>query len=168
MHGPYAYRVEEADLSAAGRHYFMRRVFQRPMRYLLIAVLVLAMLLVVLDFLDDGALKLSTIIVLVLAIPLIWLVPYLIAPAIMRRQYRQSASLRDENRVEFDREAIRFSNTRGHARIPLTELYAWSETDRMVLLHQTEAFFNPIPKTALGPDCHLLIAALEEAGVRRF
>ena len=167
-HGPYTYRVDEGDLAVAGRHYFQRRVFQRPMRYLFIAVLVLAVLLVALDLYEDGALKLSTLIVIGVGIPLIWLIPYLIAPRIMRRQFRQSAALRDENELEFDGESITFSNQRGHARIPFHELYAWSETERMILLHQTEAYFNPIPKQVMGDDHRLLAAALDAAGVKRF
>ncbi|MBT8426772.1 MAG: YcxB family protein, partial [Erythrobacter sp.] len=117
---------------------------------------------------EDGELRLSTLLVVGLGIPLIWLIPYLLAPVIMRRQFRQSAALRDENQLEFDEEAVRFTNQRGHARIPFHELYAWSETDRMILLHQTEAFFNPIPKASMGDDYLLLVSALEEAGIRRF
>lgn len=168
MHGPYSYRVEEGDLAAAGRHYYQRRVFQRPMRYLLFAVLVLAVVLVFLDLFEDGALKLSTLIVVGLGIPLIWLIPYLIAPRVMRRQFRQSAALRDEHEMIFDGESITFTNQRGHARIPFHELYAWSQTDRMILLHQTEAFFNPVPKQAMGEDYRHLVAALDAAGVKRF
>lgn len=168
LNGPFTYRVAEAELAEAGRHYFQRRVFQKPMRYLFIAVILLAVVLVALDLYEDGALRLTTILLVVLGIPLIWLIPYLIAPIIMRRQYRQSAALRDENQIEFDNEAVRFSNRRGHARIPFDELYAWSETGTMILLHQTEAFFNPIPKEALGDSCRALIAALESAGIKRF
>lgn len=167
-HGPYKYRVEEAGLAEAGRLYFRRRIFQPPMRYLVIAVLVLAVLLVLLDFLNDGALNLSTIIAVGLGIPLIYVVPYLVAPSIMRRQYRQSAALRDENEIEFDEQAISFSNQRGHARIPYHEYYGWSQTDDMILLHQTEAYFNPVPKQALGQDWQRLVEALEAAGVKRF
>ncbi|NNC52782.1 MAG: YcxB family protein [Erythrobacter sp.] len=168
MHGPYTYRVDEADLASAGRHFFRRKVFQRPMNYLVIAIIGLAIVLVALDLFEDGALRLSTLLVVGLGIPLIWLIPYLLAPVIMRRQFRQSAALRDENQLEFDEEAVRFTNQRGHARIPFHELYAWSETDRMILLHQTEAFFNPIPKASMGDDYLLLVSALEEAGIRRF
>lgn len=167
-YGPYTYRVEEGDLAAAGRHYFLRRVFQRPMVYLFSAVIVLAAVLFVLDLYEDGALKVSTVMLIGLGIPMIWLIPYVIAPIIMRRQYRQSAALRDENQLEFDAEAVKFTNQRGHARIPFEELFAWSETDRMILLHQTEAFFNPIPKDAMGEDYRLLASALETAGVKRF
>ena len=168
LNGPYTYRVAEADLAEAGRRYFQRRVFQKPMRYLFIAVILLAVVLVALDLYEDGALRLTTVLLVVLGIPLIWLIPYLIAPIIMRRQYRQSAALRDENQIEFDNEAVHFSNARGHARIPFEEFYAWSDTRTMILLHQTEAFFNPVPKAALGEDHRLLIAALEAAGIRRF
>ena len=114
---------------------------------------------------EDGAINLLSLLSLGIGLPLVWFVPHLLAPMMMRRQFRQSAALRDEQRFEFDDEAVFFSSARGHARLPFAELYAWAETDRLILLSQTEAYFNPVPKPALGEDAAVLIRKLTEAGV---
>ena len=164
-HGPYIYRVEEPDLAAAGRLFFRRRLTQPPARYLLFGLVACAFLLIALDVIEDGAINLLSLLSLGIGLPLVWFVPHLLAPMMMRRQYRQSAALRDEQCFEFDDEAVFFSSARGHARLPFAELYAWAETDRLILLSQTEAYFNPVPKLALGEDAAVLIRKLTEAGV---
>ena len=167
-HGPYTYRVEEADLAAAGQLFFRRRLSQPPARYLLIALVLCAVLLIGFDIVEDGAINLLSLVSLGIGLPLVWFVPHLLAPVMMRRQYHQSAALRDEQTFEFDEEALFFTSSRAHVRLPFDELYAWAQTGKLVLLSQTEAYFVSVPKEALGDDTARLIANLTRAGVKRF
>ena len=165
-HGPYSYRVEEADLAAAGQLFFRRRLSQPPARYLLLVLIVCAILLIVFDIVEDGAINLISLLSLGVGLPLVWLVPHLLAPIMMRRQFRQSAALRDEQTLEFDEQGLVFTSSRGHVRLPFEEMHAWAETKKLILLSQTEAYFNPVPKAALGGDAAVLVQTLRAAGVK--
>ena len=165
--GPFTYRLTEADMVEAGRSLTGRRLFRPPLRWLMLAIIVLAIVLLALDLLD-GRLNLASLAV-ILAAPLAMILTVrVVVPRAMKRQFHQSAAMRDEHTFMFDEESLNFSTSRGSGRVPMHELYAFSETDTLILLHQTEGYFNPVPKTALGDNGVSLVAALARNGVKQF
>ena len=165
--GPYSYEVTEDLVVEAMRRHMVRRMTHGLVGRLFIAVLVLLALLIALDLAYYGRLSRASLAFLV-AVPLalavinLWLVPQL-----GRRQFRQSAALRAPGTFAWDDGAVRFTSDRGEARIALAELYRWDETENIVLLYQTEMFFNLVPKAALDGGTPDLIARLRAAGVKR-
>lgn len=143
------------------------RLWTGPARWLLVAAGVLLVVLFALEFVAYGRLS-SVGIGVVLGLPLVFLiVVYWMAPMMGRRQYRQSALLRAEGTVSWDDEALTFESDRGHARIPFGEFHRWGESADLVMLYQTEMFFNLLPKAPLGGAAEDLKARLTAAGVKR-
>ncbi|WP_157668108.1 YcxB family protein [Croceicoccus marinus] len=165
--GPYSYEVTEDMVVEAMRRHMVRRMTHGLVGRLFIAVLALLALLIALDLAFYGRLSRASLAFLV-AVPLalavinLWLVPQL-----GRRQFRQSAALRAPGSFEWDDGSVRFTSERGEARIRLGELYRWDETANIVLLYQTEMFFNLVPKADLQGEAPELIARLRAAGVKR-
>ena len=144
----------------------MKRLLRPPIGWLLWLIVVLGAALLVLDSLD-GAFELSSIAVLV-AVPIaIALVNFWLVPWQMRRQFRQSAALQDEFTLSFDHEAITFAGKRGTTTIPMEEYHAVMDAGEVILLYQTEAFFNAIPKAPLEGAADELIEALRAKGVKQ-
>lgn len=165
MHGPFQFRVEESQLALAGRKAMMKRLLQPPIVWMLWAILILGSLLLVID-LQDGAMEIASIAVLA-AVPIaIALVNFWLVPWQMRHQFRQSAALQDEFTLSFDDTTITFAGKRGTTTIPLEEFHAVMDAGEIILLYQTEAFFNAVPKAPLGAASGELIASLQERGVR--
>ena len=167
MHGPFEYRVDEDLVVEAMRRHMIRRMTSGLIGTLIMAMLVLLVLLILLDLLAYGrlsriALAFVVAVPLMLAVNHIWLVPNL-----GRRQHRQSAALRAPSFIEWDEEEVRLGSEMGEARVPMLNFYCWDETENVVLLYQTEMFFNLVPKAALDGAAPDLIARLQAAGVRR-
>ncbi len=168
IHGPFAFRLDEDEVARAAVAFMRKRILLPPSRWLLIAIAVIAALLIFFDLLD-GMINIGSL-AAIAAVPLaIWLAIKGIAPRMARRQYRQSAALRDEHRFFFDAETITFEGTRGKVSFPLAELHAFTDMPDLLLIHQTEGFYNPIPKRALGEDAVKALAdALRGAGVTQW
>ncbi|WP_066553824.1 YcxB family protein [Croceicoccus bisphenolivorans] len=164
--GPFHYRVEEAEAVVAGRMAMKARMFRPPAKWLIVAIVVVAVLLLVLDAMD-GYLNLASTFALVVVLPLLWVVLLVMAPIQARRQYRQSAQLRDDHTLSFDEDAITFIGSRGTVRIPMAEYREVLAGKGVILLYQTEMFYNLVPTCALGDAADELLRRLEAAGVRR-
>lgn len=134
--------------------------------WLLVAILVVALALFALDVMD-GYLNVASTAALVLALPAVWIVVLVIVPMQARRQYRQSAQLRDDQALSFDDEAVVFTSRRGTVRLPFSEYREFLDRGGLILLYQTEMFYNLVPRHALGDAADELLARLEAAGVRR-
>jgi len=167
MQGPFVYQVTEAEAVEAAKIASRGRMFRPPVSWRLIAFGVIAVLLLILDVMD-GYLNLASTAALLLALPGVWLVLDLMTPRLAKRQYRQSAQLRDENSLSFDDEALTFSGSRGTVRLPFAEFMAVTAKEGVILLHQTEMFYNLVPRRALGDAvADDLVAKMEAAGVKR-
>lgn len=165
-HGPYRFTVTEDDAARALQVALRKRLLAGPSRWLVIAIVVFAVLLVVLDLLDGSINVLSTGIA-VLGLPIVFLFVRLMAPRIARRQYRQSAGLRSEITMHFSAEAIRFETDNGAARLPLADLFGHQVIGDLLLLYQNEAFYNIVPQRALGEDWPRLLDAIGTAGLKK-
>lgn len=165
--GPFTYRVAEDQIVKAMQRLMLRRMWSGPAKWLLGLILLLLPVLIVLDIFVNGGLS-GTAVAILLALPAaLLLVHFWLAPMMARRQFRQSAALRDEQAIAWDDEAIVFTGPRGHVRIPLAEFHRWSDAGDMLMLYQTEMYFNLVPKTPLGEAAEDLAARLDKAGVRR-
>ncbi|AKM10448.1 YcxB family protein [Croceicoccus naphthovorans] len=164
--GPFTYRVTEAEAVAAARKVMRKRLFRPPTVWLIVAIVVVAVLLLILDAMD-GYLNVASTAALLVALPALWLTLMWLVPRQARRQFRQSAALRDESMLSFDDEALTFVSRRGTVRMPFAEFLEVSVTDDLILLHQTEMFYNLVPRHALGDAAKVLLSRLEAAGVRR-
>lgn len=134
--------------------------------WLLVAILVVALALFALDVMD-GYLNVASTAALLLALPAVWIVVLVIVPMQARRQYRQSAQLRDDQALSFDDVAVVFTSRRGTVRLPFSEYREFLDRGGLILLYQTEMFYNLVPRHALGDAADELLARLEAAGVRR-
>lgn len=166
-YGPIPYRAEEADAVRAAR-VAMRVWLRRPTtRRLIVAVVVVAILLLVLDVVDDGYLNLASTAALVLGLPLVWLTLFLSVPRHGRRQYRQSPALRDEHWLSFDENSLTIGGSRGTIRLPFDDFREMAISPDVILLYQTEAYYNLFPRRMLGEAGDILVARLRAAGVRQ-
>jgi len=89
--------------------------------WLLVAILVVALALFAVDVMD-GYLNVASTAALVLALPAVWIVVLVIVRMQARRQYRQSAQLRDDQALSFDDVAVVFTSRRGTVRLPVGEV----------------------------------------------
>lgn len=167
MHGPFLYRLTEDDMMDAGRAMTGRRLFRPPLRWMLLSIVGLSIVLLFVDLLD-GMINLASLAVLIAAPMALFAVVRFVVPATMRRQFRQSAAMRDQHSIAFDETNLTFAGSRGSTNLPVAELFAFSETEKLILLHQTEGYFNAVPKAALGDFVPALTAVLVANGVKRF
>lgn len=167
LHGPFTYRVSEDDAVAAAMIAFRRARMRGGIRVLIAVIVVLLVLLVLLDALD-GRIELATTVPAVLALPVILLGTAWLMRRLARRQYHQSPAFAGVHEVSWDADVLHLKSLRGSASVPFAELHAFAESDRFVLIFQTEAFYNLIAKAALGEKAHDLVARIENAGVRRY
>ena len=165
--GPFAFTVTEAQVVQAMRRMTARRMTRGPAGWLLIAIAVLLVLLVGLEVLVLGRVS-RTAVAIVVAVPIaLLLVHFWMVPLMGRRQYRQSVALREETEIGWDDEALRFSSSRGAARLPFGDFHRWDETGDLIMLYQTEMYFHIVPRIALGQAAPDLITRLAAAGVAR-
>lgn len=165
--GPYRYRIERDEAVVAARHALRTRLMKLPASLLLIAIAICAPLLLVLDLLD-GDLGTDTILVLFVAIPLVALFMVWTVTAMAKRQYAQSAALRDEVRLFLADDSLRFESARGTTSLPFAEFHALGETQGLFILMHTEAFYNLVPKRALdAAGVERLREGMHAGGVRR-
>lgn len=165
--GPYHFTVTERQVVSAMQRQMLSRLLNGVTRWMLILIAVLMALLIAFDLYLAGTLS-GTTIAFVIAAPIaLGIIHFWMAPMLGRRQYRQSAALRAESTIAWDEEAVTFSAERGHARLPFAEFHGFASTNEMLLLYQTEMFFNIVPMAALGDAAGDLVAKLEEAGVKR-
>lgn len=165
--GPFLFRVEEAQIVEAMQRLMMRRLTTGPQRWLVMAVGVLLFVMFILEVIMTGTIS-GTVIAFIAAIAAAFvMLRFWIAPMMGRRQFRQSAALRAEHSISWDEEAVHFVSERGNARMPFAEFYGWSETPELVMLYQTEMFFNLVPKAPLGDAAGDLFARLDQAGAKR-
>ncbi|MDR7102575.1 YcxB family protein [Croceicoccus sp. BE223] len=151
---------------AAARHAARKRMRQLPTMLLVVVIVAVSLALLALDVMD-GYLNIASTAALVLALPAVWIAVIVIVPVQARRQYRQSAQLRDDQTVSFDDEAITFASRRGTVRLPFSEYREYLDRGGLILLYQTEMFYNLVPRHALGDAGDEMLARLQAAGVRR-
>ena len=167
-HGPFAFRLEEDQVAKATYAIARKRLFKPPMRVLTLSIPVLCVLLLIVD-LSDGYLNLASLAVLLAAPIAAWLVLRILIPKGARRQFRQSAEMRDEHTLTFTADSLTFSGARGTTTRPLAELHAFSQLPGILLLHPTEGHFFAVPEAAMpAEDFAALVEALEGAGVTRW
>lgn len=167
MTGPFSFTVREEQVVKAMQRLMLTRMWTGPARWMLILIAVLLALLIVLDFVTKGGLSGSAL-AFIVAVPVaLAIVYFVLAPMMGRRQYRQSAALRAENTIAWDEEAVIFSGERGHARLPFAEFHRFAISGGMLMLYQTEMYFNLVPLDAMGDAGGDLVARLESAGVKR-
>lgn len=167
MTGPFTYRIEEAQVVRAMQRMMIARLRTGPGRFFAIAFAVLLPLLVVLETVAFGRMS-GTALALLIALPLaLLIVHFWLAPMMGRRQFRQSAALRDTNTIAWDETAITFTGSRGQVRLPFAEFYKWRDAGDVLMLFQTEMYFNLVPKAPLGEAAADLMQRLDAAGVKR-
>ncbi|RVQ69446.1 YcxB family protein [Croceicoccus ponticola] len=165
--GPFTYRIVEDETVAAARIAF-RKQMRRPLtRWLLALIVLVEIALLLFDIFDDGMLNLASTAALLFALPFVYFVLLWLIPRQGRRQYRQSAALRDEYTLTFDDAAMTVAGQRGTMRIPFDDFRELAVSDDLILLYQTEMFYSIFPRRALGDAADMLIARLIAAGVRR-
>jgi hypothetical protein len=103
---------------------------------------------------------------------IVFAIGYLMAPRRARRAFREHKALAGEFTFAWDAEAITINHALGSSRLPWTVFHGWLETPDILLLYQTRALFNMLPKRAVPPDAvDAIVARLRAAGVperRRF
>ena len=143
-----------------------KRLTKPPLSWLIIAIIVVGIALIGVDLLDGTVDPASAALIVAAPIAIFSMIRWVV-PWQMRRQFAQSAAIQDEHQLSFDSSSITFDGSRGSVTIPMKEFHAFSETESSLLLHQTEAFFNIVPKTALGDALPELITALKAADVKQ-
>lgn len=72
-------------------------------------------------------------------------------PALARRIHRQQRGLREEIMLEWTSEALAARSPLGHGRLLWTDYVRWREDRAIVLLFQSDAIFQMLPKRILPP-----------------
>ena len=87
-------------------------------------------------------------------------------PVAARRIYRQQRGLRQEVTLAWTREELAIQTALGQARLPWADYIRWREDRNIVLLFQSDAIFQMLPKRVLSPAAlGELRACAEAAGV---
>lgn len=151
MSGHTAFTVTEEDVVEAARHVAARRLRSRPFLPIFVAMLAAVLALVLIA--DFGQGRWVTLIAFFIALPLALIIANrLIVPWQAKRHFRQAAALRGETRVEWDDENLRFEGIHGGSRFAWIDFHGWAETAGLVLLYQSELFYNLVPKRVLTAD----------------
>lgn len=93
---------------------------------------------------------------------------YVIMPRQAKQHYRQSASIKDDVTAEWDEDRIKLSCEHGSVDFAWSEFHQWTEDEELVLLYQTAAQVNGIPKRALSDwQYRDIVSHLETAKVKK-
>lgn len=73
-------------------------------------------------------------------------------PRRVRRVFAQQKSLHGPAEVEWDDEEIKLSGATGLSRFAWHDFVKWHESSSTILLYQSDAMFNLLPKRAFSPE----------------
>jgi hypothetical protein len=83
---------------------------------------------------------------------IILLLNFLLLPRRTKRIFRQQKALHEVAEVEWSEESINFRSAQSHATVPWSHFVRLVEGRNMILLMQSDALFNFIPKASLSPE----------------
>lgn len=162
------FHIQEDDVVASTAHITRRRLKLPLLPGLIFATLV-AILAIFLSMRGGMSDLLGILAWAVLAlVGLMAVLHYWVLPRQSRRQFQQLAALAEEVQMIWDEQEVTFTRTRATATFAWNEFYRWSENDDLLLLAQSEAYYNIVPKRALDPEQSADIRrCIEQAGLKK-
>ena len=152
-----AYQLTQADLLAAQRLSLVASLrTKRLLRTYILGALICGVGAGVLSW-DDGwtaALSAALLGALfwVIFLSLIYVSAYVQMPRRSRRVYAQQKSLQVPKQASWDAESLSLTSARGSYRFEWSDFLRIVENDAAILLFQSDALFNIIPKRALSAE----------------
>ena len=117
---------------------------------------------------DDSFVSNFLIPLLIFLLIVVALIQYVVLPWQARRHAQQSVALRDEITAEWDDQGMTLSGAHGQARMAWSEFHRWSESPAVILLYQSDMFFNAVPKSALTDEQTAdIVDRLKAEGVKK-
>lgn len=145
------------DLVAANRAYFRSSLRTRRMlKSYLLGGLVFGVIAVGLDWQEPVKAKVTTLVDGVLfwtlLLSLILAFNYALLPRRVRRIFVQQKALHDEVAIHWTDESISFESGRGSSRFVWSDFIRIADNKAAIVMLQSDALFNFIPKRALSAD----------------
>jgi hypothetical protein len=162
------YRVLQ-DHAVEGLRLVMRRKLKVPLAPFLILAVGVAAIAMLLPGGSRFGIALPVLAWLLIALAgILAVVHYWVLPRQARRMYSQAKLLKEEVTFAWDDEGYSVTGESSRTRLSWTDLYAWSENENLVLLHQSEMGFNLLPKSVIS-DAQLndIRAHLDNAQVKK-
>lgn len=165
------YLLSESDLIAAQRAWSAGAI--RWQNMLIVAGVmwaIYAIIIIGIEIYSDETPEIAVLItmvpVAVIATLVIFIVSYIQAKSRAKRTYREHKALSEELSLRWNDETLFLTSNTGSTRYPWGDFNSWLDGPETLLLYQTHALFNPLPKHALPPGAvHAIISRLRDAGV---
>jgi len=150
------FQATEADLVAGYRLHFLDSIKRkRALRAFVVVAVVCALVSTWLLWSDDIGPIVAALVGLVYGfglLAIILVINFLMLPRRVRRIFAQQKSLHGETHVEWSDAGISFRSAHGHSTLEWSDYVRLVEGRDMILLMQSDALFNFIPKSALTAE----------------
>ena len=162
----------EADTLDAQRAFYWKRMISRRhlMGYAVLWAIVTGVVAGALFAVAPPATPALFAVALMVGLLLVALIPWLTfasLPRVVKRTYAQQVMLRVEYTVTWSEAGIEVTTPQTAARHAWTDFISWAEGPRTLMLFQSDAAFNFVPKSACtDADLDDIRASLAAAGVR--
>ncbi|QLC21645.1 YcxB family protein [Parasphingopyxis sp. CP4] len=173
MMGEIRFQLTEDDGVDANRLYFRRQMLRhgRIAAWLVGAIVLLLLILIVLgngpDLVSDPLLR-SLVGAVVILIVLIFAIYWFWLPWQARKLFRQTKLLQGEITALWTSTTITYSGEWGSTEIAWSDYHRWMENERLIVLFQSDAVYNIVPKAVIARDEVAAIGRyLEDAGVKK-
>ena len=141
------YTISESDTVEAARFVALKRLFSRPLLPVFVGLLVIFALLAMID---GQRTYMAIALILVLASPIaFFIVVWWLVPWQAKRHYHQAVALAEEISTDWSDKGIGYASTHGNSRFQWSDYHGWAETANLLILFQSESFYNLVPKRAL-------------------
>lgn len=173
MHGPIRFSLTADDYAAAVRLHLTRAFYRNKLIKL---ALILVLFYAALIFLILGqwtwlyaaiALGFGAVAAAIIALA-IAATSYIMTARRSRRIFTQQKSLHDAFELSWDETGLELSTQAARSRHPWADFRQWAEGADGIILYQSDALFNMLPKRAFSEDALADIRQrLDQAGVRQ-
>lgn len=146
---PATFQLTEAEAVEAVKFVTHRRLFRQHRFGWIIAALVVVTICAIAmqkDVIAGAALFALLVAPIWLGVLLFWLVP-----RHAKRHYRQSVTMKDQNELTWDDAGLTITCEHGSTIYKWPEWRGWGESHSLLILFQSEALYNILPKRALEP-----------------
>ena len=144
------YTISENEAVEAAKFTAMKRLFSRPLLPIFVVLLVI---FAILSIANGEKQWMVFALALALASPIaLFVVVWWLIPLQAKRHYSQAVALADEISLEWDDGGIGYSSAHGNSRFGWSDYHGWAETGQLLILYQSENFYNIIPKRVFDPS----------------
>lgn len=147
-HNTASYSLKESESVEAAKFTSMKRLFARPLLPIFVTLLVIFAILAIIN---DQKQWVAYALAMALVSPVaLFIVVWWVIPMQARRHFQQAVALADEIIATWDDNGIGYASAHGSSRFSWEDYHGWAETAHLLILYQSENYYNLLPKRAFN------------------